>query len=134
MKNVIYYSLTIKTSMESSKVSKGAVVYARTAPEGKVVDELKKQERVCNIFANTLNMKVLKSFRDVSSGTSLQRPGFQDLLSFCEDNAEKVGAIIITDRECLMIDVSDYFELGEMLGEYGVEIICLDKSFSEEVV
>ena len=87
MKNVIYYSLTIKTSMESSKVSKGAVVYARTAPEGKVVDELKKQERVCNIFANTLNMKVLKSFRDVSSGTSLQRPGFQDLLSFCEDNA-----------------------------------------------
>ena len=111
--------------MESTKISKGAVVYALVAPDSEVVDELKKQEHVCKTFADTLSLKVLKSFCDVGNAANIQRPGFQALLSYCEENAEKIGAIIITKPECLMIDDLDYWELDEMLEEYGIEIFSV---------
>ncbi len=121
--------------MESKKeISKNAVVYARTVPGSKVVDELKKQERVCKIFAKMLSMKVLKPFRDICIGTDHQRPGFQALLSFCEENSEKIGAVIIAKPECLVIDKSDYVDLVEMLEEYGIEVFSLDESCSEALV
>jgi site-specific DNA recombinase len=97
-------SQPIHNSNPKTKSENGCFVYTRVstdrqADEGYSLDE---QERSCKELAQRIGYKVLGVYREEGvSGTSINRPKFQEMLGKCSDDKGKtVKAVIVihTDR------------------------------------
>lgn len=106
------------------------VAYFRTsslANVGSEKDSLKRQRKACLDFALQNNLEVVKEFYDAGvKGKDLlqDRPGFSDLINFCEVNDVKTIIFETASRFSREIVVQ---ELGwKELTQQGFQLICTD--------
>lgn len=78
----------------------GAVLYIRSARSSELEcdDNLRDQEERCRAYCAQQGWVVKAVFKDRrGSGISLTRPGFQKLLSFCQDHHDKVRYVVVSE-------------------------------------
>ncbi|NQX63766.1 recombinase family protein [Paenibacillus qinlingensis] len=78
-------------------MTKRAAIYIRVGKQSQVEEAINQQKAICEQYAESAQLKVVKIYSDVSHSTPLdQRPMFQKLLS---DSKKGLLDVIIVQRE-----------------------------------
>lgn len=72
------------------------LIYCRvsTAKQAQEGESLEIQEKICSDFANKINKKVLKVFRDHFSGRKESRPIFEDMIFYAKEHKDEIDCLI----------------------------------------
>jgi len=111
--------------MKPNSQIKTAVGYARiaTAKSGESV-KIRVQKEKIREYCTKNGLKLSKIYVDFGkSGTSLDRPALQDMLSRCSKG--NIKHLIVYDSSRLSRDTKDYLTIRALLAKYHVEIISL---------
>lgn len=101
-----------------------AIIYGRTASEGRTENSLSYQVTECTEYAARNGWQVTAIFTDpATSGHSGERPGLQQALRRADKG--DVDCVIATDSARLARDVFDIAVLYERMAKAGARIVTL---------
>lgn len=110
-----------------SNSKKGCFIYTRVstdrqAEEGYSLDE---QERSCQELAQRMGYQVLGIYREEGlSGTSINRPKFQEMLEKCSDNQGKnIQAVLVIHTDRFARNTLEHLMVKGILHKYKVKLI-----------
>lgn len=111
--------------MKANKQIKTAVGYARTATieqDSKV--KIGVQEKRIKAYCIKNGIKLSKIYVDLGkSGSNVNRPALQDMLSRCSKG--DIKCLIVLDSSRISRNTKDYLTIRALLAKYNVEIIAL---------
>jgi site-specific DNA recombinase len=105
------------------------VIYVRvsTVEQAELGHSLEVQDKRLNDYATQNGWQVIKSFSDEGkSARTTDRPSFEALMDYCEDNKEIVDAILVQDTSRLCRNVSDHLEVKAFLKRRNIRLISLE--------
>ena len=109
----------------SNKIKK-ALIYCRVSTteqaEGYSLDA---QEKFCRRFTEGNGYQIAGVYRDEGkSGTNLNRPALQDLLSKCQED-KSISGIIVQETDRLARNTKDHLTIRAILQKAGVKLISV---------
>lgn len=106
-------------------VIKKAVIYCRVSTVEQATNfSLENQEKACTDKATSLNYEIVKRFYDKGeSAKTTDRPGFQEMLSYCSNKKNKIDAVIVYHSSRFSRNVLDFLLCKRDLADHGVVII-----------
>ena len=109
----------------SNKIKK-ALIYCRVSTteqaEGYSLDA---QEKFCRRFTEDNGYQITGVYRDEGkSGTNLNRPALQDLLSKCQED-KSISGIIVQETDRLARNTKDHLTIRAILQKAGVKLISV---------
>ena len=121
-------SQSIKDSPNpKSNSENGCFIYTRVstdrqAEEGYSLDE---QEKSCKELAQRLGYQVFGIYREEGiSGTSINRPKFQEMLEKCSDNQGKnIKAVLVIHTDRFARNTLEHLMVKSILHKYNVKLI-----------
>jgi site-specific DNA recombinase len=102
-------------------------IYCRVSTEEQAEQgySLDAQEKLCRSFAEHNGYRVVGVFRDEGkSGTSLDRPALQELISNCTDG-NSVSAVIVQETDRLARNTKDHLTIKAILKKTKVKLISV---------
>lgn len=105
-----------KSALEPKRVA----VYSRVATEAQAQDALETQKKILRTYAERLGEKIVAEVSDVGSGTSLYRPGIQELLRLAERH--EVDMVLAVDPSRVARSTP---MLIDLIGEFGMNDVTL---------
>lgn len=102
-------------------------IYCRVSTEEQADKgySLDTQEKLCRDFAKRSDYKVVTVYRDEGkSGTNLERPALQELLSRCTGNTS-IDAVIIQETDRLARNTKDHLTIKAVLKKAGTKVISV---------
>jgi len=111
------------------------IIYARVSSEKSVQKEtpISSQIEACLRYAKDHNITILKTFVDEGiSGSTDQRPSFQEAIKFCLEN--KVDYFIVFDTSRFARNIEDAIYYKKLLRKKGVEIVYVTQPLPTDPV
>jgi DNA invertase Pin-like site-specific DNA recombinase len=108
------------------EVEKKAVIYTRVSSQEQVDNfSLGSQKEACEKLAKAQGFTISKYFTDegISAKSSENRPGLQEMLSYCTKNKNKISAVFVYNFSRLNRNTRDFLEVKLLLAKYGVMLI-----------
>ena len=105
------------------------ILYVRvsTVEQAELGHSLDVQGARLNDFAHLNGWKVLRSFMDEGkSARTIDRPSFEAMLDYCEDNKDFVDAVLVQDTSRLCRNVQDHLEVKAFLRKRDIKLISLE--------
>ncbi|HUJ08561.1 MAG TPA: recombinase family protein [Verrucomicrobiae bacterium] len=101
-----------------------AVIYIRVSSEEQVKNlSLETQRRECERFCQRNGWVVARVFTEEGeSAATTNRPQLQAMLSYCRDNANKVGAVVVYNLSRFARNTSDHLAVRLKLSNYGASL------------
>ncbi len=118
-------------------MSKNAIIYARVSTEEQAEKgySLESQIKGCRKYALDNRMNIVAEIKDDYTGSTLDRPGFNELESLLA--RKEANAIIVTEDDRLSRNAANTLAIYEEWEEAGIELHYCDKgrvSFGEESI
>lgn len=106
-----------------------AYVRVSTVEQAEMGHSLDVQNKRLTDLAEQNGWQVLKVFEDEGkSARTIDRPDFEALLDYCEDNKGIVDAVLVQDTSRLCRNVQDHLEVKTFLKKRDIKLISLDGS------
>ncbi|EKE00318.1 MAG: hypothetical protein ACD_22C00047G0004 [uncultured bacterium] len=105
------------------------VMYIRvsTVEQAELGHSLDVQLNRLSTFADQNGWQILKMFKDEGkSARTIDRPSFQELLDYCEDNNDSVDAVLVQDTSRLCRNAEDHLYVKSFLKKQGIRLISLE--------
>ncbi len=121
--------------MPDDAINQKAVIYCRVSSVTQVEegDGLGSQEVRCRQFAENKGYNIIQVFQDKGvSGSLIDRPGMQDMLSFLRKSKEGEYAVIIDDISRLARGMKAHVDLRLAIGETGGKLESPSIEFGED--
>lgn len=101
-----------------------AVIYIRVSTKEQVKNlSLRTQEAKCSLYCKNNGMAVARVFRDEGeSAKTLDRPGLQALLRYCEGHQTEVGYVVVYGSSRLSREVYDFLSVLESLSAQEIKL------------
>ena len=98
-----------------------AVIYCRVAQAtlADIADALARQERACRIYAQSKSLRVIETFTDHASGSTVERPGLQAMLAYLHSRKDSGLTVIVEDYARLGRDLSVLQDLTSQIRAVG---------------
>ncbi len=113
---------------------KKAIIYYRVSTEEQARHgiSLEQQKNNCLAYAKQNNIDIVKSFHDdgVSAKTA-DRPGLQDMLTYCTRNYKQLDNVIIYKIDRLSRNVDDYSNISMLLVKLDIQLISTTESIDK---
>lgn len=106
---------------------KKALIYCRVSTEEQAREgySLDAQEKFCRTYAENNGYKVTGVFRDEGkSGTSLNRPALQELLTKCQQD-HSIALVIVQETDRLARNTQDHLAVRALLKKAGVALVSV---------
>lgn len=106
-----------------------ALIYCRVSTEEQANEgySLDAQQKLCSKFAEENGYQVSEVFRDEGkSGTNLNRPALQSLLSKCQED-RSIKAVIIQDTDRLARNAQNHLYIRMFLKKAGIQFISVSQ-------
>jgi len=126
-----------KNKMKGNIMNKNAIVYTRVSTEEQAEKgySLESQIKACRKYALDNGMNIVAEIKDDYTGSTLDRPGFNELKSLLV--RKEANAIIVTEDDRLSRNAANTLAIYEEWEEAGIELHYCDKgrvSFGEESI
>lgn len=98
-----------------------AIIYCRVSdPKQASIrgDGLRSQERTCRDYAERMGYEVVAVFTDTMTGSTVKRPGLEEMISFVRKHKKDI-VVIIDHQSRLNREMYDYLRLRKKLKELG---------------
>ena len=107
---------------------KAVVAYCRVStPEQKKGDTIKTQERKLTRYAETQNLNIVRWFSDNGySGKDQNRPAFQLMIPYIEDNHKEIHWLFTRDIARLGRNALELMQLKVILTSYNLDLILAE--------
>lgn len=105
------------------------ITYTRvsTADQADLGHSLSVQQNKLKEFAKQNNWKVIEEFIDEGkSARTLDRPSFESMLDYCEENNELLAAVLIQDTSRLCRNAEDHLYVKSFMRKREIRLISLD--------
>jgi site-specific DNA recombinase len=114
------------------KAKTGAVVYCRVSTIEQGLNlSLEVQEQKCRALCAKQQWSVEKVFLDMESAKTTNRPGFQEMLSYCILNSNKIHAVVVYDTTRFSRNTSDALMTEAALGAKKIVVRSCTQEFDE---
>ncbi len=105
---------------------KRAVVYARFSSENQRDESIDAQVRAINEYCEKNDIQVVKIFTDrAKSATSANRPKFQEMIKFCEDDTTEISMVIVHKLDRFSRDKYDSAMYKQKLKLKGIRVVSV---------
>ena len=110
-----------------------AIIYIRVSSEEQVKNlSLETQLRECERFCERSGWEIAKVFTEEgASASTTNRPELQAMLTYCRDNAGKVGAVVVYNLSRFARNTSDHLAVRLKLSEYGLSLRSVSEPIEE---
>lgn len=103
-----------------------AVVYARFSSENQRDESIDAQVRAINEYCDKNNIQVVKIFADrAKSATSANRPQFQEMIKFCENDTTGISMVIVHKLDRFSRDKYDSAMYKQKLKLKGIRVVSV---------
>ena len=116
--------------------NKKALIYCRVSTEIQAKEgcSLDAQEKSCKKFAKDNGYKILEVYKDEGkSGTNLDRPALQDLLSKCQKD-KLINATIVQETDRLARSTKDHLTIRAILKKADVKLISVAQPMLDDKI
>lgn len=106
---------------------KKALIYCRVSTEEQAKEgySLDAQEKFCRSFAENNSYSITEVFRDEGkSGTNLNRPALQDLLTKCQQD-KSINAVFVQETDRLARNIIDHLAIKTILQKAEIKLISV---------
>ena len=105
---------------------KKAVVYARFSSENQRDESIDAQVRAINEYCEKNNIQIVKIFADrAKSATSANRPEFQEMIKFCENDITGISMVIVHKLDRFSRDKYDSAMYKQKLKLKGIRVVSV---------
>lgn len=105
---------------------KKAVVYARFSSENQRDESIDAQVRAIKEYCEKNNIQIVKIFADrAKSATSANRPEFQDMIKFCENDTTGISMVIVHKLDRFSRDKYDSAMYKQKLKIKGIRVVSV---------
>ncbi len=113
---------------------KQAVIYTRISSQAQLAkgDGLESQATRCREFAGYKGLDVIKTFQDARSGSLIDRPGMQAMLSFLRTHRKDGLTVIIDDLSRIARGIIAHWELRKAIDDAGARLASPSIEFGED--
>lgn len=108
---------------------KGCLIYTRVSTDRQAEEgySLNEQETTCRQHAQRLGYTVLGEFREEGvSGTSINRPKFQEMLFQCSEN-KNIQAIMVIHTDRFARNTLEHLQVKAILQKYSIRLISVNQ-------
>lgn len=111
------------------------IVYVRSySKEKRNVATVDEQEQVVCDYARSKGYRIVQVFKDEQqSGSSFNRPAFQEMIKYCTSNKGKLKYLMVTSSSRLANHQRELQRLRFFLRKLGVRMISIETSLVESV-
>ncbi len=103
-----------------------AVVYARFSSENQRDESIDAQVRAINEYCEKNNIQIVKIFTDrAKSATSANRPEFQEMIKFCENDTTGIFMVIVHKLDRFSRDKYDSAMYKQKLKVKGIRVVSV---------
>jgi site-specific DNA recombinase len=124
---VLIHQLTVKViTMKTFK----AILYIRVATTDDCNESkaIKSQETMLQYYCAVHNIQVIGFYTDIASGTNFERPAFNRLLHFLEQNKELANLILVTTWDRFTRNWGIGQDMIEHLFDQGIEVMAINQT------
>lgn len=103
-----------------------AVVYARFSSENQRDESIDAQVRAIKEYCEKNNIQIIKVFADrAKSATSANRPEFQEMIKFCENDTTGISMVIVHKLDRFSRDKYDSAMYKQKLKLKGIRVVSV---------
>ena len=115
-------------------IKQKAVIYARVSSQAQVEkgDGLESQATRCREFAKYKGLEVIQTFQDKKTGSLIDRPGMQAMLTFLRKHRKEKLAVIIDDISRLARGLEAHLQLRAAIASVGASLMSPSIEFGED--
>jgi site-specific DNA recombinase len=112
----------------------GAIGYARvsTDEQARENNSLAVQKRKISSHCEANNLSLLKTFEESESARTMDRPGLQELLSYCRTNRRKISHVVVSDLSRLARNVQDQAQIIVTLKKLDITMVSIDEPLTDD--
>lgn len=109
-----------------------AVVYARFSSENQRDESIDAQVRAINEYCEKNNIQIVKIFADrAKSATSANRPKFQEMIKFCENDVTGISMVIVHKLDRFSRDKYDSAMYKQKLKLKGIRVVSVLENLND---
>jgi site-specific DNA recombinase len=106
-----------------------AILYIRQATADQTGhNTLNSQEAMLKNYCAIHNIEVVEVYRDICSGSNFDRPAFNKLFSFLEQNKEAANLLLFTTWDRFTRSLDTAIAMTDKLNDLGVEPYAIQKN------
>jgi len=105
-------------------MKKRAILYTRVSTEVQAVNgsALTKQEEQLRSYCQTNNIEPVSVFNEVYSGSTFNRPVFEELMAFAKENSDTIDCLLVTRWNRFSTHAKDCLDMIEEFKNLGIEV------------
>jgi site-specific DNA recombinase len=111
-----------------------AVIYLRVSTEEQASQQhnLPAQERKCLDYCARHDLEPLRVFTDAESGRTDDRPQFQAMIRYCQQNRARITHVVVADLSRFARSVLDQAKAMETFANLSIKLCSVDESHIDE--